>query len=327
MHYASTHTALLYAFSFQTSPLYQKVHDASSCCSPWGSDLSSCIDRFRKRLDCRSSRSGICILCLLFQRLYDSFNHSIPCCYCPDTGGHMLESSLYQMIDRRKSIRRFDGSIPLEKLDKIRSFSDIASHLISIRSKIRIVPASQTSCRRGEYCINYYSEESYLSLIDAGYYLEQIDLYAESIGIGVCWYGFGRTKENELDGLSFRIMLNIGEGAGLRSDRSQFNRIDSSLFWQGDGFEDVRKDVRLAPSACNSQPWKAESHDNTIEDTRGNGKPSLLKGPYKKYFNSIDMGIFLCFLELSLSANGYAFERKLLDGSEKIAEYIARKQR
>ena len=239
----------------------------------------------------------------------------------------MLDIALYKMIDRRRSVRKFNGTIPSEKLDDLMSFADRACHLIGIRSELRIVSASETSCSRGEWCICYYSEDKDFSLIDAGYYLEQIDLYAESIGVGVCWYGFGRTKDRKADDLTFRIMLNIGEGAALRSARSEFNRLSPSIFWQGDGFDDVKRDVMLSPSACNSQPWEVESCGESIIVSRGNGKPSLLKGAYKKYFNSIDMGIFLCFLELSLNANGYLFERKMLDGNEKIAEYIARKQR
>lgn len=237
----------------------------------------------------------------------------------------MIDTSLYPMLMKRHSQRKFEGRIPAEKVSALLAYADGCASIDGSRSLVRLVPASDTSCPRGEYCICCYTEDGPYSLINAGYFLEAIDLYAESIGIGVCWYGFGRTKEKIIDGMPFRIMLNIGNGVDLRDGKSLFNRIDQSLFWAGEGFDEVKRDVRLAPSACNSQPWLVESSGDEIIVSRGYGKPSLLKGQYKKYFNLIDMGIFLYFMELSLAANGYAFDRNLLDGNEKIAEYIVRR--
>ena len=232
-------------------------------------------------------------------------------------------NNLYSMINKRKSHRSFDKSrkLSISEVEKLISGFDV-SVLDGDKPIVTVVDVSETSCPRGDLCLMYYGSKDEKGLVAAGYYLEQLDLYLQQNGVGVCWYGFGRTKERQKDGKDFVIMLNLGyaEEGALRHDESEFKRNDFSSFITGAFDERVLRDVRLCPSACNSQPWLLISDGESLKVKRGKGNISMLVGKYKDYFNLIDMGIFLFFLELSLKANGYSFDRELFSDGY-IAKY------
>lgn len=235
-----------------------------------------------------------------------------------------MKKELFSMLDRRKSQRSFSESLSEEDMRKAESIAEGLESLTADRCAIRILDRRETSSPKGDKCILFYSDNSVSSHLNAGYMLEQFDLEAEMNGLGVCWYGFGRTKEKTADGLDFTVMEYFGKGVDLRTGENDFSRIPADAFWKGDGFDDVKRLVRLAPSACNSQPWLVRSEGNLIHVSRGEGKPSLMRGMIKRHFNLIDMGIFLCFLELSLEGLGYSFERRIIAEEHDIAEYFIR---
>lgn len=77
---------------------------------------------------------------------------------------------------------------------------------------MRIVPASETNCKRGEeYCILFYSEKKGNYLQNIGYIGEQIDLYLASMNIGALWFGIGKTDEYLFENLDFVIMIAIAK--------------------------------------------------------------------------------------------------------------------
>jgi hypothetical protein len=75
------------------------------------------------------------------------------------------------------------------------------------------------------------------------------------------------------------------------------------------------------------QPWRIRSEENKIQVFRTTNVNSIMPQAKRPYYNSIDMGIFLCFLEIVLHKNSYKFERELFDiynedeEEIKIAEY------
>ena len=80
--------------------------------------------------------------------------------------------------------------------------------------------------------------------------------------------------------------------------------------------EDLIKIVevgRLTPSACNSQPWKVISEKDklTVYRYKKPGKRGIMPADKVAYYNRIDIGIFLLFLELCLGHENISFERKL----------------
>ena len=123
-----------------------------------------------------------------------------------------MDNNLYEMIFKRKSFHLFrnigNEKITLEELKDIENkFKEIKPLDDSIKVKIKIVKDSTTCIRGQEYCILFYSEKKDNYLQNIGYLGEQLDLYLVSKNIGTLWFGIGKVKEKELDGLDFVIMI------------------------------------------------------------------------------------------------------------------------
>ena len=71
--------------------------------------------------------------------------------------------------------------------------------------------------------------------------------------------------------------------------------------------------MRFAPSACNTQPWIVESSENELKVYRYRkpGKRGIMPTDMVIYYNQIDIGIFLCFMDIWLTKNNIKFERTL----------------
>lgn len=232
----------------------------------------------------------------------------------------MEMTDLYSMVFKRKSMRKFEKNLSIQEEEltilktKIKQITPLVN---DIKVRFVLVDRKQTTARRGEYCLLMYSEEKPCYLQNAGYMLEQIDLILASFNIGVCWYGVARPKNMQYDGLKYIIMLALGKchPDDFRKNLSEFKRKEEKTIWQGDYFSDIAKVVRIAPSGCNQQPWRISCNSNDIKVYKQSDTKSF---PAKKLafynetdFSLIDMGICLCYLEISLLHHGYCFERKL----------------
>ena len=140
-----------------------------------------------------------------------------------------------------------------------------------------------------------------LDLLNAGYMLEQIDLFLTSRNIGTCWYALAKTKEL----IDYVIMLAFGKS------HSEDFRKDLETIWKGEHYLEIGEIVRYAPSACNTQPWRVVSEDNCLRIYRTTQIKSFMPESKLSYYNLIDMGIFICFLDITLSQKGYMYERSL----------------
>ena len=234
-----------------------------------------------------------------------------------------MNDNLYEMIFKRKSFHLFrnigDEHISLSELKEIEeAFNKFLPLVEGIKVKIKIVKDS-TLCRRGqEYCILLYSEKKANYLQNIGYLGEQLDLYLVSKNIGTLWFGIGKAKEEKLDDLDFVIMIAIAKVDSIdkfRKDMYKSKRKDLSEIWVGNYYLDVANIVRFAPSACNTQPWIVESTEDVINvyRYRKSGKFGIMPRNKVIYYNQIDIGIFLCFLELCLNKNGLKYERILYE--------------
>lgn len=220
------------------------------------------------------------------------------------------------MIFKRKSIRRYDKnlSITADEMEKIKQrIVNLMPLVKEVKVKFKIVEREKTTSKRGEYCLLMYSEQKPLYLLNAGYMLEQIDLFLASRNIGTCWYALAKTKELTSDGLDYVIMLAFGKSHSedFRKDFSKTNRKDLETIWKGEHYLDIGEIVRYAPSACNTQPWRVVSEDNCLRIYRTTQIKSFMPASKLSYYNSIDMGIFICFLDITLSQKGYMYERSL----------------
>lgn len=225
----------------------------------------------------------------------------------------------YDMIFKRKSVRRFDPALSVGREEMqavLRQFERLSPLNPDIRAAYRIVPSGQTTCKQGEYCLEFYGEHTQRGLLNAGYLLEQMDLFLASMDIGVCWRGIGRPDVKEWDELTYVIMLAFGKSRpeDFRKNVAKASRKPIETIWQGDFCGDIAITAHYAPSACNMQPWRVQMSGNEIHVYRTTDVRSAIMPPPKRpYYNTIDLGIFLCFLELSLTHGGRAFQRALFD--------------
>ena len=99
----------------------------------------------------------------------------------------------------------------------------------------------------------------------------------------------------------------------FRKDMFKSKRKELSEIWSGDNYKDIANIARFAPSACNTQPWKVETTEKEIKvyRYRKEGKRGIMPKDKVIYYNQIDIGIFLCFLELCLEHNNIKYNRNL----------------
>ena len=230
-----------------------------------------------------------------------------------------MDNNLYEMIYKRKSFHLFrnigNKKISEEELKDIENkFNDLKPLIEDIKVKIKIVKDS-TTCKRGqEYCILLYSETKENYLQNIGYLGEQLDLYLVSKNIGTLWFGIGKAEEKELDGLDFVIMIAIAKVDSIekfRKDMFKSKRKEIKEIWEGDSYLDIANIVRFAPSACNTQPWRVKASANELKIHRYRGKRGIMPKNMVIYYNQIDIGIFLCFLDLCLEKNKIKYHREL----------------
>ena len=232
-----------------------------------------------------------------------------------------MNNELYDMIFKRKSFHLFRNigkeHISNEELKDIEEyFTKLKPLAEDIKVKIKIVKEGAT-CRRGqEYCILFYSEKKENYLQNIGYLGEQLDLYLVSKNIGTLWFGIGKVDEKQYEGLDFVIMIAIAKvdsAEKFRKDMYKSKRKELQEIWNGEDYLNIANIVRFAPSACNTQPWIVESSKNELKvyRYRKEGKRGIMPKDKVIYYNQIDIGIFLCFLELCLEQNNIGYNRNL----------------
>ena len=231
-----------------------------------------------------------------------------------------MNNNLYEMIFKRKSFHLFRniGNLHLsedELKDIEKEFYKLKPLVKDIKVKMKIVK-KESILRGQEYCILFYSEKKDNYLQNIGYLGEQLDLYLVSKNIGTLWFGIGKPDEQQLDGLDYVIMIAIAKvdsSNKFRKDMYKSKRKELSEIWTGNNFLDIANIVRFAPSACNTQPWIVESSVNELKvyRYRKEGKRGIMPKDKVIYYNQIDIGIFLYFLELCLEKNNIEYNRNL----------------
>lgn len=247
----------------------------------------------------------------------------------------MLDNKSYPMIFKRKSFHLFrnlgEEKIEACELRKIEeAFGSFDRLYPNIRTAIRIVPAEQVGFKRGaEYCILMYSENRENYLMNLGYVGQQLDLYLVSKDIGTLWYGIGKGDEPQYEGLDFAIMIaihKVSDQSKYRKDMFKAKRKPLEEVWEGESFG-VGEIARFAPSACNTQPWFVKNIGNGIEVYRYKkpGKRGIMPTDSVSYYNRIDIGIYLCILEICMAQEGIKATRQLfIDDEDKEYALVAK---
>ena len=178
--------------------------------------------------------------------------------------------TLHEMIYCRKSCRSFTGKpVDAEMMEKILSFEPRALYP-DIKARMDIVSRDKVKCIcpwTTPQLIAVYSEEAEGYLENIGFLFQQMDLYLQTLGLGVCWMGLARLNPKTaqpVEGMRFVVMMAFGHPKGdqLRYDRKGFRR--KTLEQIADSADVRLEPARLAPSAVNSQPWYFVHEGDTL---------------------------------------------------------------
>lgn len=140
--------------------------------------------------------------------------------------------------------------------------------------------------------VAFFSEKKEGYLENAGFMLQQLDLWLQSKGIGACWLGLGKLRSQVKipDGMEFVILLAIGTPKEpLSREVRKFNR--KTMEEISDRFDEHLECARVAPSSTNSQPWYFTHEEGMIHAFRS--EAGILRHAMLGTMNRIDMGIAL----------------------------------
>lgn len=242
----------------------------------------------------------------------------------------MDNMDFYNAIFTRKSIRSYKNE-PLDS-SRLQMVQDYMEKITPLYQEIKneVVILSEDEVRlllpiKSPQYIAFYSETKEGWLQNAGYMLQQLDLFLSMNGIGACWLGMGMPKKAmaSRNGLEFVITMAFGtpDGPLYRNNISEFKRKTLSEISSVTGAEELLEPVRLAPSASNTQPWDFSGDADSIIINRK--IPNMLKAALYGKFNRIDMGIALCHLQISAVHLGKSIEfTKEAAAAAKGYEYI-----
>ena len=207
-----------------------------------------------------------------------------------------MENAIYY----RRSCRSY-SSEPLTRTE-LAEIEDFSKTLVPLDNKIRtamqIVPGDAVRFYfpwKAPQLIAFFSENKPGYLENAGFLLQQMDLWLQSRGLGVCWLGLGKLKNQVKtpEGMVFVILLAFGTPKEVLSrEKRKFNR---KTMAEISDWEDKKLEcVRVAPSSTNSQPWYFTHEGETIHAFRS--EAGLLRHAMLGTMNRIDMGIALAHL-------------------------------
>lgn len=239
----------------------------------------------------------------------------------------MERSELYDAVFRRRSVRKYAGPLEQEMLDKVRAFAASLRPLSpGIRTEVRLLGSEDV---KGPFKVDaphflaIYSEDREGGPENAGFMLQQADLFLSAHGIGSCWQGGPKPAKDmrDHDGLEFVIAMAFGRpGEEVhRKSVAEFKRKPLSEITDLAGMDALLEPVRLAPSGMNRQPWYLTGGDGAVNVLSAR---TMLAGRMSR----IDGGIALCHLWLSASRAGKAEISVDPPSGEKLRrgyEYIA----
>ena len=148
--------------------------------------------------------------------------------------------------------------------------------------------------------------------------MEQMDLYLVSLNIGTLWYGIGKREEND-----FVIMLLARKQDKDDFRKDMFRAKRKEIVQIADYSDDYLNILRFAPSVCNLQLWYISKKDDVIRVYRyfDSSRRGIMPKDRAVYYNRIDTGIFILFLELILKHNNIDCQRTLFNDHDDINEY------
>lgn len=253
----------------------------------------------------------------------------------------MINFPIKETAQNRKSIRTYTSdALSSQDKEKINAFIEYLSMAPSpFDGKVRIRlfdisgeseiknPGTYGVIKNAKTYLGVAAEKCDTAEEAIGYTFEKLILFAQSIGLGTCWLGgtynksvFAKAmdvKENEF----FHIVSPIGYPADKTHLINKIMRTaikaDSRKPWsimffdknfdtplseiQAGDFAFVLEITRLAPSACNKQPWRIVKDGNNFHFYE---KRELADENSSFDIQKLDLGIAACHFELATKEKG-----------------------
>ena len=208
--------------------------------------------------------------------------------------------TLSDMISRRRSVRAYKAeAIAPAVLEDLRAFmAGLVPLIPGAKVAGRIIPTSHGNFMqkwKTPHFIAIFSDGSDDALLNVGFMYQQLDLYAQSLGLGTCWVGLGSLTNDEPvpEGMKLAVMMALGIPDGV-PERTPADFRRKTMQELTDQPDDRLEALRLAPSATNNQPWFVTHDGDTLHIWRE--ELGLIKQRTLGRMNKIDTGIGLCHL-------------------------------
>jgi nitroreductase len=237
-------------------------------------------------------------------------------------GNEMIENTdLYQTIFKRKSVREYDPA-PLDG----QTLAEVRAHTSTLKPlyddiNIEMKFLSQKDVKglflaKAPHYLAVFSETKDGYLTNAGFMLQQMDLFFSANGIGSCWQGMPKPTKEILNRsrLEFVILLAFGKAKERlhRKSVSEFKRKPLGEITDVKGADELLEPARLAPSAMNRQPWFFKGSASTIHVHRV--KSSFLTALILDKTDKISIGIAIC--QMWIAAKHFGKEVEFISDQE-----------
>lgn len=231
----------------------------------------------------------------------------------------MHEDVLYDAIFKRRSVRKYAGPLDADAMAEVESFARSLKPLHpDIRTEVRVLNDDGV---RGPFKVAaphflaFYSEAADGYAANAGFMLQQMDLFLSSKGIGSCWQGGPKPAGDakKVSGLNFVISLAFGrpEEDVHRRSVAEFKRKPMTGITNISGMDNMLEAARLAPSGMNRQSWYFTGNEDVV-------RVHYARSMITDQMNRINAGIALCHLWLAALHAGRSAE-VVIEPSEREA--------
>lgn len=220
--------------------------------------------------------------------------------------------NLYEAVYERMSIRKFrmeainetvlEGiTIFLKQMEPL--FPEMKYRLEVVENLSKKNPMSGLFRIEAPYYLLIYAENKENSDLNAGYIMEQISLYLVTKGIGSCFQGMAKKKEDHVEeGMHYVMAMAFGrpKGALLRQgyQAKRMPMEDLCVYKERPTtwVKEILEAARLAPSSVNNQPWRFVVYENRVHvfSKLSVGKKALLSR-----MTEFDMGIMLANVKVA----------------------------
>lgn len=278
----------------------------------------------------------------------------------------LFSQPVQESIRERISIRGYEHrEIPEEMIAQINAFMHRVPNLFDTQIRMEILRISSLEkdayLKLGSYSVirgtntflSAVLPKGKLNLVNAGYVLEQVVLYAQALGLGSCWLAISFNRDAFIKAMKVQgnevmpVIISLGyPQKGLDMIGGIFRTIANSrtrkswreLFFQDNlltplgkipeiAYTEALEMVRLAPSGVNRQPWRIVKQGDLFHFYIY--RKTLPENKRKSGYNMayLDCGISMAHFELCLETHGklgnWTFQEPEMSGKTDEHAYVA----